>query len=179
MNRINGEIYDEIGSAIRELPTREAQSKINRDLFWILTSKNWAFDTTPPNVGETPPRDLGLFSANINAIRNNNKRSLCLTSSTLEAKWHADFAKIFGGNLVQIEVQFGKVEAMFKDFCGFKIAHYERRLGLGIEIVMSGPMQVFSHRKVAISGMANFKIAKQTLPAINLGCPILLIGITA
>jgi len=32
--------------------------------------------------------------------------------------------------LVQIEAQFGTVESMFKDFCGFRIAYYERRLAL-------------------------------------------------
>lgn len=177
LDRINEEIYGEIGGLILGLPIRESQAEINRDLFWMLASKNWAFDTTPPNVGEFPPIDLRLNNTSIVLIRNKNNRTLCLTSSTLGAKWHSDFAKIFGGSLVQIEVQFGKVEAMFKDFCGFKIAHYSRRLGLGIEIVISDPMQIFSNRKSAISGMANFKIAKQTLPAINLDCPILLIGI--
>ncbi len=74
-------------------------------------------------------------------------------------------------------MQFGKVESMFKDFCGFKIAAYERRLALGIEVVMSEPNKYFSHRKKAMSGMAYFDIAKRTLPAIGLDCPIWLIGI--
>ena len=38
--------------------------------------------------------------------------------------------------LVQVEAQFGKVESMFKDFCGFMIARFERRIALEIEIVM-------------------------------------------
>ena len=42
-------------------------------------------------------------------------------------------------NLVQIEAQFGTVESMFKDFCGFRIAAFERRLSLGIEIILSNP----------------------------------------
>lgn len=55
--------------------------------------------------------------------------------------------------------------------------HSERRLALGIEIVMSDPGHYFSQRKNAISGMAYFNIAKTTLPAIGLGCPIWLVGI--
>ncbi len=94
-----------------------------------------------------------------------------------EARWHADFAKVFDGKLVQVEAQFGKVESMFKDFCGFKIAWQERRLALGIEIVMSDPGKYFAHRKGATSGMAYFHIAKKTLPAIGLDCPIWLVGV--
>ena len=66
---------------------------------------------------------------------------------------------------------------MFKDFCGFKIAYYERRLSLGVEIVMSYPWLYFSHRKDSVSGMAYFDIAVKTLMAIGLNCPIWLIGI--
>ncbi len=93
-------------------------------------------------------------------------------------RWHADFAKTFDGiKLVQIEAQFGKVEAMFKDFCGFRIAYAERRLSLGIMIVLSDPMTYFSHRKSAIGGMASFRVAKDTLNVIGLDCPIWLVGI--
>jgi hypothetical protein len=91
---------------------------------------------------------------------------------------HSDFAKLFDSKLVQVEVQFGKVESMFKDFCGFRIAYYEKRLALGIEIVMYEPSKYFAHRKNSISGMAYFDIAKRTLPAIGLDCPIWLIGIS-
>lgn len=66
---------------------------------------------------------------------------------------------------------------MFKDFCGFRIAYYEKRLALGIEIVMSEPNKYFEHRKSAITGIAYFDIAAKTLPAIGLDCPIWLIGI--
>ena len=68
-----------------------------------------------------------------------DNRKLCLTSTTLDTRWHAEFAKAFRSKLVQIEAQFSKVEAMFKDFCGFRIAYAERRLALGIEIVLSDP----------------------------------------
>ena len=92
-------------------------------------------------------------------------------------RWHADFGKSFNGKLVQVEAQFGKVEAMFKDFCGFRMAYAERRLALGIEIVMADPRGYFAHRKNAVSGMASFNIAKGTLNTIGLDCPIWLVGI--
>ena len=66
---------------------------------------------------------------------------------------------------------------MFKDFCGFRIAYAERRLALGVEIVLTDPPEYFAHRKNAVSGMASFDIAKNTLTSIGLDCPIWLIGI--
>lgn len=100
-----------------------------------------------------------------------------MTSTTLEAKRHSDFANIYDGKLVQLEVQFGKVESMFKDFYGFKIARQERRLELGIEIVMSDPGKYFFNCKGSVSGMAYYQIAQKTLPSIGFDCPIWLIGI--
>jgi len=78
---------------------------------------------------------------------------------------------------VQVEAQFGKVEAMFKDFCGFRIAYAERRLALGIEIVLVDPPSYFAHQKSAVSGMASFDIAMNTLATIGLECPIWLVGV--
>jgi hypothetical protein len=66
---------------------------------------------------------------------------------------------------------------MFKDISGFQIAYAERRLALGIEIVMYRPMEYFAHRKNSVSGMAGFEIAQKILSMIGLGCPIWLIGI--
>ena len=170
-------LYNEIIEVISKLPRRTTQAEINRDLFWSLTSKGWSYDAPPAGLNDSSPKDLGIEKISLNDIKQSNDRALCLTSTTLEAKWHADFAKFYGSQLVQIEAQFGKVESMFKDFCGFKIARYERRLPLGIEIVMCKPTEYFSHRKKSISGMAYFDIAKKTLPAIDLDCPIWLLGI--
>jgi hypothetical protein len=111
--------------------------------------------------------------------RNNQRSTLTFSgSTTIDARWHADFGKSFDGKLVQVEAQFGKVEAMFKDFCGFRMAYAERRLALGIEIVMTDPRGYFAHRKSAVSGMASFDIAKGTMNTIGLDCPIWLIGIS-
>ena len=131
----------------------------------------------PARLNPEPPFDLSIKSVNLEDIKSANATDICLTTTTLEARWRSDYAKLFGGRLVQIEAQFGKVEAMFKDFCGFRIARYERRLALGIEIVMSEPAKYFSHRRASTSGMAYFGIAKKTLPAIGLECPIWLVGI--
>lgn len=162
IDKIDQTLYNQVISAIQDMPKQETQSDINRYIFAQLTTKSWSYDSLPS--GSTKP--------SITNIRSN-----CITSSTLQADWHSDFAKSYDSGLVQLEVQFGKVEAMFKDFCGFQIAYAERRLLLGIEIVMSQPYEYFAHRKSSVSGMAYFNIAKETLPMIGLQCPIWLVGI--
>jgi hypothetical protein len=176
IQKIDPSLFDDIHRIIQQLPKRETQSQINADLFWLLTSLEWNYDTVLSGTGSNPPKDLNLGQS-IGNIKERNERHYCLTSTTLNTRWHSDFAKQFGSNLVQLEAQFGKVEAMFKDFCGFRIAYAERRLALGIEIVLSNPMAYFAHRRYAIGGMANFKIAKDTLNSIGLDCPIWLVGI--
>jgi len=160
--KINTQLYTEVTNIIESLTKRKTQAEINKDLLINFSNKKWAFDSAPNDL-----RHLKAL----------NDRTLCITSSTLNARWHCDFAKVFDSNLVQLEVQFGTVESMFKDFCGFRIAYYEKRIALGIEIVISEPNKYFSQRKESISGMAYFEIAKQTLPAIGLNCPIWLVGI--
>jgi hypothetical protein len=90
---------------------------------------------------------------------------------------YSDFGKQFDAGIVQVEAQFGKMEAMFTDFCGFRMAYGEKRLALGIEIVMVDPGSYFAHRRNSVTGMARFKTAKDTLNAIGLDCPICLVGI--
>ncbi len=177
IDSIHPTLHTEIQDVISTLPKRPTQSQINRDLFWLLTSKGWSFDTLPTEIGEIPPPELTIEGIALKEIKNTNDRNLCITSTTIEARWHSDFAKSYDGKLVQVEAQFGKVESMFKDFCGFKIAWHERRLALGIEIVLCEPGKYFAHRRGATSGMAYFDIAKRTLPAIGLDCPIWLVGI--
>jgi len=172
IHSIDPDIHDEILASVDQLPKRQTQSEINADLFWELTSGGWSYDTIPNAAGAEVNSKF-----NLQQIRQKNQRTLCLTSTTLDARWHADFAKSFDGKLVQIEAQYGKVEAMFKDFCGFRIAYAERRLALGIEIVLCDPPAYFAHRKNAIGGMASFNIASGTLNTIGLDCPIWLIGI--
>ncbi len=177
IENIDTSLYSQITDIITKLNKRETQSDINNDFFWLLVPNGWNFDTLS-GVSEAPPSDLKINTSSSSLqLKEKNNRVFCKTTSTIEADWHSDFAKTFNGKLIQLEVQFGKVESMFKDFCGFKIAHYENRLSLGIEIVMSEPAKYFSHRKSAISGMAYFDIAKNTISAIGLNCPIWLIGI--
>jgi len=169
---INPDIHYKIIKSVDRLPKRLNQSEINADLFWELTSAGWYYDTVP-----TFAKTNTYSQIDLEQVKQGNQRNFCLTSTTLDTRWHSDFARSFNGKLVQIEAQFGKVEAMFKDFCGFRIAYAERRLALGIEIVLCDPPAYFAHRKNAIGGMASFKIAKATLNTIGLDCPIWLIGI--
>ncbi len=173
---IDPSLYDQIISVVGRVPKRQTQSEINADLFWLFTAEGWMYNTVPSGAttSTSGPSDA---AQSLDAIRAENNRNLCLTSTTLDTRWHSDFAKVFDSRLIQIEGQFGKVEAMFKDFCGFRIAYAERRLALGVEIVLTDPPAYFAHRKNAVSGMASFDIAKNTLTSIGLDCPIWLIGI--
>jgi len=177
IDAIDPDLYNEISKIIGLLPKRQTQSGINSDLFLLLTDKQWSYDTIPIGTDKRVPDKFNPHLS-IDKIKRNNNRKLCLTSTTIDARWHSDFAKQFGSKLVQIEAQFGKVEAMFKDFCGFKIAYAERRLWLGIEIVLKEPSIYFAHRRNAVGGMASFEIAKKTLATIGLNCPIWVIAIT-
>lgn len=176
IDEIDCDLSRQIIAVISSLPKRSTQTEINNDLLWSFTANDWHYDTLS-GATEITPIDLGIRDLSIASIKKCNKRELCRTTTTLNADWHTDFAKMFGSRLVQGEAQFGKVEAMFKDFCGFQIARYEQRLSLGIEIVMCEPAKYFAHRKASVGGMAYFDIAKNTLPAIGLNCPIWLIGI--
>ncbi len=176
IDAIDSTLYEEITEVILQLPKRRTQSEINNDLFWLLTSRGWSFDSLTGS-SDSPPPEIKTENTSRSEIKKRNNRSLCKTSMTLDASWHCDFAKSYNSMLVHIEAQFGKVESMFKDFCGFRIARFEKGLTLGIEIVLGEPSKYFAHRKKSISGMAYFDIAKNTLPAIGLECPIWLIGI--
>lgn len=177
IDSIHPELYSGLIQTIGRVVRRNTQAEINRDLFWLLTDQGWSYDSLPGKIDTKPSADLHSRDLKINEIVVRNRRELCITTNTLKAKWHSDYANLINNKLVQLEVQFGKVESMFKDFCGFRIAYYEKRLSLGIEIVMSEPNVYFAKHKSAITGMAYFNIAKETLPAIGLDCPIFLIGI--
>jgi len=169
---------NDLSKIIAAIPKRNNQAEVNKDLFWLLTQYKWSYDSIPPHATEAQISSIiKVPEHSLSLIREKNDRDLCLTSTTLNVKWRSDFAKRYDKKLVQIEAQFGKTELMFKDFCGFQIAYFERRLALGIEIVFYNPNEYFSHRRKAISGMSNFGIAKETLLAINFNCPIWLIGI--
>ncbi len=173
---IEKSLYDQIISIIGRVPKRQTPSEINSDLFWLFTSERWNYDTVPPAVAKCSI-EVSNKNQSLAEIKKNNNRNQCLTSTTLDTRWHADFAKSFNSKLVQIEAQFGQVEAMFKDFCGFRIAFAERRLELGIVIIIADPPAYFAHRKKENGGMASFDIAKNTLTSIGLDCPIWFIGI--
>ena len=52
---IDNGLYDHIVAVIGTLPKRNKQSEINSDLFWLLASYGWNYDTVPVGAGtETP-----------------------------------------------------------------------------------------------------------------------------
>ena len=175
---IDPHLQDEVSAIIRMLPRRDSPEQIKEDLFWLFTHKGWCYDTIPAAANPECPFELDIMES-LEVVRDRNLRELCLTSSTLETRWHADFAKRYGRHLVQVETQFGQAEAMFKDFCGFRIAHAEGRLALGIEIVLIDPSHHLTQRQEPIENLASFDIAKKTLTSIGLDSPIWLLGIVA
>ena len=177
INSIDADLFSEIVKIVSQLPKREMQAEINQDLFWLLTARGWSYDTVSAGLPDTFSKRIEVEEFSLSEIKKANNRALCRTTTTIEATWHSDFGKRYASGLVQVEAQFGKVESMFKDFCGFRITNYEKRLALGIEIVLCEPLKYFSHRKNAVGGMAYFDIAKRTLPAVGLDCPIWLLGI--
>ena len=123
VDSISSTLYEEITGIVSRLSKRDTQSEINKDLFWMLTSEGWNFDTAPAGIDSNPPLDLQIEKLALSEIRQQmNNRDICLTSTNLNAKWHTDFGKFFERGVVQVEAQFGKIEAIFKDFCGFRIA---------------------------------------------------------
>ena len=174
---ISPELPADIAWVASTLPRRETQAEMNRDLWWLFTSRGWCYDSKPAGITAAPPRELSIPDPDKGETKKSPGRNLCKSTTTLEAEWRTDFAKVFVGGLVHLEVQFGKVESMFKDFCGFRIGWYERRISLGIEIVVCRPRSFFRGRERTVSGMAYFEIARQTLPAIGLECPIWLVGL--
>ena len=175
---IDAHLQDEVGAIIRMLPRREAFALVKEDLFWLFTHKGWCYDTIPAESNPECPFELDIMES-LEVVRDRNLRELCLTSSTLETRWHADFAKRYGNHLVQVETQFGQAESMFKDFCGFRIAHAEGRLALGIEIVLDDPPRHLADHHHTMGKLATFEMAKETLTTIGLDSPIWLLGIVA
>ena len=175
---IDPRLQDEVGAIVRMLPRRDTPELIKEDLFWLFTHKGWCYDTMPAQSNPECPFELDIMES-LEVVRDRNLRELCLTSSTLETRWHADFAKRYGNRLVQVEAQMGQAEEMFKDFCGFRIAHAEGRLALGIEIVLIDPARHRPQGHRTGNHPASYDIAKQTLTTIGLDSPIWLLGIKA
>ena len=178
ISAIDKQLRAEVLCTISKLPKRSTQLELNQDITWLLGYQGWNFPSFPKSMPETAPADLGIGQLTKKQLESKRRRELCLASTILGHKWLIDFSKTFRQNRVYLEVQFGKKEALFMDFCKLRIAYYERRLSLGIEIVMCEPTRFFGHRRAAISGMADFNVAKETLPIIGLDCPIYLIGLS-
>ena len=98
---IDSSLYDQIVTVISTLPKRDKQSDINSDLFWLLASYGWNYDTVPAGVGAETP-DLFNVDMTIDEIKQKNVRDFCQTLTTLETRWHSDFAKSFKSGIVQI-----------------------------------------------------------------------------
>ncbi len=174
---ISDDLYAQITETIELLPEREQLSDINFDLFWLLTSVGWQFESVPVGISATPPDCLEL-ECTLSEIQPANDRATCRTSTSLGIEQHADYAMQFDAGLVHVEVQFGNMENLFTDYCGFRLTHAEERLALGIEIVMSEHASPLVQTAEGSENKVTFQLAKETLETIGLTCPVWLIGIS-
>lgn len=75
---IGQELFSEINDIVRNLPKRNVQAEINRDLFWSLTQNKWAYDSMPQGLLKGEPNE----SIDRVIPQKDNKRYLCSTSTT-------------------------------------------------------------------------------------------------
>ncbi len=61
INSIDAGLQDEITGSIDLLPKRQKQSEINVDLFWLLTSKDWYYDTVPTGWSRKPSSEFSVI----------------------------------------------------------------------------------------------------------------------
>ncbi len=159
INTIASDLHPQVIETIEILPKRTAHAEIVFDLFWMLTSIGWLYDTAPQGIADKPDECLGL-ECELSNIASDNDRTLCLSSEVVQHRWYADFGKQFEMGIVQIDAQFGRMESLVKDICAFRMAHHEKGLALGIEIVMVDPKAYFAGQQHATSGaQVNFQTA--------------------
>lgn len=176
LNSIDPDLENHISRIIKLIPKRNNEDAILADFFWLLASNSWCFHSPPPSLSLTPPKDLNL-SASFNDIEKSNDPDLCVTSKKIETDTQSDYAKLWGSQLVQLEIQFATMEEATKDFTKFRIAFAEKRIGLGIEIVLENPDLFLSDKKTGENTQAHFDEVKKMLSMLDLDCPIWLIGI--
>ena len=57
---ISSDLTEEMRDVLMRLPKRDKQAEINQDLWWLLTSRSWSFDSCPPKLPDQPPELLGI-----------------------------------------------------------------------------------------------------------------------
>ena len=72
-----------------------------------------------------------------------------------DPKLIGDFQK----DLVFVEVQFGNIATLYRDFYKFQYGHHKWLLSLGVLIVPDKPLTFFPDRASSISNMAEFDLA--------------------
>ncbi len=70
IHSIDPGLQDQIILIIEALPKRQTQSEINADLFWLLTSAGWNYDTVPVAAGNGSPDEFDI-ELSIDEIKKN------------------------------------------------------------------------------------------------------------
>ena len=173
---IDPNLMDDLARSIKMIPKRSNKDAVLKNFFWLLASDGWNFHSPPPGLSETAPEEFNL-SLKLSDIKKSNDPGLCVTSNKINTDTQSDYAKLYGPQLVQLEIQFATMEEAAKDFTEFRIAFAEKRIGLGIELV-PGSRELFSpDNKTGEDTPAYFDEAQKMLVMLDLDCPIWLIGL--
>jgi len=158
LSSISPDIEKEINQVLNKL-TGEKDTKIPLDdLAWILASNGWAFSQPLPDGPKQSPT--------MNSVIESNDPELCKTSSNLEIETESDFAKKFDTQMVQLEIQADDLEEIASDLIKFRIAFAEKRIQVGIEIIIQNG-----------NGLSEFENVKDMLVKLDVDCPVWLISI--
>ena len=141
LGSISPGIEKDVKQALDRLPTSKDFKNLSDNLTQILISEGW---TSSQASGS----------------------ELCKTSSTIEIGTKSDFAKKFGTQMIQLEIQSYDLEEIASDLIKFRIAFAEKRIQAGIEVTIQNSDKTDA-----------FENVKDMLVKLDVDCPVWLIGI--
>lgn len=158
LNSINTKIEKEINQVLNKLNDKKASKSLFDDFFLILLSKGWAFSQIHA--------EKLTQSITTDDIIQSNTPEICKISSSIEIETTSDFAKKFGNQLLQLNIQAYDLEEIASDIIKFRIAFAEKRIQAGIEIIIQNDNEADA-----------FENVKDMLVKLDVDCPVWVIGI--
>ena len=176
ISTIDSNLISNLTEILKKLPKRKHYSETAVDLFWQITSAGWFYSKIPSNIKDHSPKDLNL-SLTLDEIKKLHNEEMCKTSQNLPTHTTSDFAKKLNNKTVKMGVQFGSLEKLSQDFIKYRISYVEKRLDLGIELVIKDKTIFSLDEDNDSESPVLFNTATNTLVMLGLECPICLIGI--
>jgi len=84
IHSIDAGLHNQVLGVVEQLPKWQTKSEINTDLFWLLTTNRWNYDTVPTGAGSGISERFGN-DLSLNEIKQSNDRKLSRASTTLNA----------------------------------------------------------------------------------------------